>query len=381
MSMNNNKSFVNSNKDVYKKYIAQLFANSIATIEPKIVIKNNELQEEWNKLTKNINLIQINYLLVNEISQNGNAVLFLTNYFEKLKIFVSRISNIKYDNKLNIKSYDLELIIPEINNQTILVCKESDEYKYSYKFFIENNICSHVQIMDNLPFAYFTNNPLNLSDLSNVDPLLIEEFNKHLDLLLSDSLTSKSLFHLNTPLSQANSKNINQLKDVLNNPRGLIFENQNIFSLLQSGGLQIQQGLSIYLAILEKIKFYDNKIKELAFAPRNTLDAGTKNIHSTEANQINSQSDDYIELKANLLEISWTNFIRYTFFDYLKNNNDQFNDIDFESVEIDVEICGSTKYLKNIQNEYVQNQSGSLINPNKINQIQNQGELNEKEKN
>ena len=91
MSMNNNKSFVNSNKDAYKKYIAQLFANSIATIEPKIVIKNNELQEEWNKLTKNINLIQINYLLVNEISQNGNAVLFLTNYFEKLKIFVSRI--------------------------------------------------------------------------------------------------------------------------------------------------------------------------------------------------------------------------------------------------------------------------------------------------
>ncbi len=374
------KRFVNSNKEVYKNYISQLFANSIATISPKIKINNSNLQNEWESLLLKNNIIEINYLLVNQLSKNGDAVLFLTDYFKELKIFVANLSNVNYDNKLNIINFDLSLITPNIKNQTILVSKEKD-YQYCYKFFVNDDLNLHTQIMDNLPFTYFTNNPMNVDDLYNVDPLLIDEFNKHLDLLLSDSLTSKSLFHLNTPLTQSNSMNIDNLKRVLNDPRSVIFENQNIFSLLQSGGLQIQQGLSIYLAIIEKIKFYDNKIKELAFAPRSTLDAGTKNIHSTEANQINSQSDDYIELKANLLELSWTNFIKEVFFNYLKNNNENYYNFDFENIEVDVEICGSTKYLKNIQNEYIQNQSGSLINPNKINQIQNQGELNEKEKN
>ncbi len=371
--MADEKDFWISNNDMFKKHISKLFATTIATIEPKIEIKNEQVQKEWEKLKSNNNLLEINYQLVSELSKNGIMTLMLTTYFdkEKPKIVVAKPIYVQFAPKLKLEKIVLQFYLPIFGkNDYNINCtlNLSVNYKYTFQYFEEGKfVVDHIQPYTNYFFSFFKNNPEGKSDLDNVNPKWVEDYNKHLDMMLADSLTSKSLFHLNQPNTQGSMQNVKNLKETLYDPSAVIFENKNIFSLLQSGGLQIQQGLSQSVAIIEKLKFYDNKIKEYSFSPRNTLDAGTKNIHSAEANQINSQSDDYIEIKANLLEMGWEEFIRNVFFDYLSNNVDEFKNFNFDDIEIDVEISGSTKYLKNQENEYLQNQQGTLVNPNKIN--------------
>lgn len=361
--------FMDINKNMYSEYIATLFANTIATISPKITIDNKTIQKEFNEFAKDNNLININYNLVFKLSHNGYAGLFLTNLFKKPKVVVADINTIDFDARGLIKNFNIDFKINEL--MTIINCVYlKSKYKYTFNYLLLSKQKEVSQLFNNIPLKIFLNNPNGHNDLKNVCSKWIDDYNQTLDIILSDSKTSKSLFHLNTPLTQASTKNVDELKKTIDDPSSVIFENNNIFSLLQSGGLQIQQGNSIFQSLLEKLKFYDNKIKELSFAPRSTLDAGTKNMHSDEINSINSQSDDYIELKANLLEQNWKEFIIDIYFDYLKNNVDKYKNFNFENINVEVEIAGSTKYLKNRSNEYIQNQNGSLINPNDINKAE-----------
>lgn len=48
-----------------------------------------------------------------------------------------------------------------------------------------------------------------------------------------------------------------------------------------------------------------------------------------------------------------------------------------DEVNVNVEVSGSTKYLQNPANKYVQNQAGVLTNPNDLQQNQ---EINNEEK-
>ncbi len=362
--------------DHYEKYVASLFANTVGTIEPKIKFsgkKSKELQKEWDKLLEHNNLLEINYQLIEELSKEGCMALVLSTYFKKPKIVPARIIDVQYESNGDIKSFELQfyLATPGKCGYNILCCNQDKTFKYTFHYYDNvdaknNDVYNiHTQYYDDSIFAIFLNNPMGKNDMDNVPSKLITDINKHLDLLMTDSLTAKSLYHINLPQSQGKTDNVSKLKETLKDPNSLYFENKNIFSLLGSGGLQIQSGTSIGQVVLDKLKFYDNKVKELTFCPRNTADMGTKNIHSAEAMSINSQSDDYIEVKANLLEKGWSNFIKNVFIDYIKNNLDSYKDIDFEGVEVDVEISGSTKYLKNQANEYLQTQQGSLINPNK----------------
>lgn len=388
----NKVTFKKVNKHMYANYIASLFANTIATITPKIEIKDKSIQDAWeNIILKNNDILKINYQLVYKLSLKGKAALYLTTFYKEPKICVALPIEIEYDKKLVLQKYYFKLFLPEYRNYDYNVIganKRTSKKKYSYEHYVSMddylnrwNGNYYIQLGDNEPFIIFCNNPICQPDLGNVVSKWIDDVNAHLDLLLSDSKTAKSLHHINTPLNQANSDNITKLRRALDDTSETIFENQNLFSLLQSGGLQIQQGVSNYQSILDKLKYYDNKIKDLAFSPRSTLDAGTKNIHSAEANNINSQSDDYVEIKANLLEENWKEFIRKVFFDYLKNNVDEFKEFNFENIEIEVEIAGSTKYLQNRANEYLQTQQGTLINPSQqlSNPVQNEQQDNKQE--
>ncbi|MGV2392818.1 UNVERIFIED_CONTAM: hypothetical protein O8I53_07440 [Campylobacter lari] len=62
-----------------------------------------------------------------------------------------------------------------------------------------------------------------------------------------------------------------------------------------------------------------------------TADLGTKNIHSVEAEQINSDFEDYIEMKANIRELQLLNYFDQF---YLELNVDN------------IVITGSTSYDK-----------------------------------
>ncbi len=374
--------------DHYRRYIASLFANTVGTIEPKIKFSGNkskELQKEWDKLLEHNNILEINYQLIEELSKEGCMALVLSTYFKKPKIVPAKIIDIQYESNGDINSFELQFYLPRPGKcaYNISCSCAVKTFKYTFHYYDSvdaktNGVYnSHTQYYDDSIFTIFLNNPMGKNDMDNVPSKLITDINKHLDLLMTDSLTARSLYHINSPQSQAKNENIAKLKETLKDPNSLYFENKNILSMLATGGLQIQSGTSIGQVVLDKLKFYDNKVKELTFCPRNTADMGTKNIHSAEAMSINSQSDDYIEVKANLLEKGWTQFIKNVFIDYVKNNLDSYKDIDFEGVEVDVEISGSTKYLKDQENEYLQTQQGSLINPNKQAKQPNQGEGNE----
>ena len=343
-------------RQIWKNFAAKQYANTIATIPPKISFpKNKELQNQWDELVKWNNLLKINYKLVNNSHLNKVSFLGLKDVSGIPILVIGESSYYKMNaNKLvelNVKIDELgdwgiyEIYDINENNelknivQRYALNKNTNEkanpislsYKYTNNSFLKTL---------NIPFAPFFSNPLENDELENVDEQLFQDWKDNIDILITDSLVSKGIIHLNTPQMNGSSENITRLKKALTDPKEVLFENQSIFSLLQQGGIQIQQGQSNYLSILEKLKFLENKIKQFGFLKKETSDLGTKNLQTSETELLNSDADDYVELKANLMELQWEYFIRNVFFDYLKEIKNI--NTDFKNAVIEIEISGST---------------------------------------
>lgn len=373
-------------KNLWTNFGAKQFANSIATKAPKFKFSNSIIQAEWEVIEKYNNLLNINYKIINNSSIYGNHFLGLK-VIENIPILITG-EVIEYEMIAN-KIIKLDIKIDLFKNWNICEFYDLHDAKWKnqvqrYAFNSKNEFKSlktikysgkeqEFLITKNIPYWPFFANPLESADFENVPNELLEDWYTHLILITTDSLISKGLTHLNTPQMTGTADNIKKLKEALLDPKAVVYENTNIFSMLQQGGVQIQQGVSNYSSILEKIKFLENKIKQLAFLKKETTDLGTKNLQTSETELLNSDSDDYIELKANLMEIQWQGFLRNVFFDYLET----YKKIDCFNCEIDVEVIGSTKFLQNRSNRYIQNQQGSLMNPNEINNQTIVGEQNE----
>lgn len=373
MSLKIQSKFSKFSENFYPKYAAQLFANTLGTTIPKIKIENKKLQQLWDEFADEQSILDINYNLIYQTSLNGMMVLgIMVNKknepiitIGKPNLSLCEITNSKFT-KLIFQKFSLTNSGMGYND---IVEYDSGKYKkFACKVKCESSREERVtsQLFGTLtaPFILTKSNPLALDDFHNIENRLLADLNKHLELLLTDSLVAKSLVHINTPTINTNTDAINDLINAINDPTTTVYKNKNIFSLLQSAGLQIQQGVSNHQAILDNIKFYENKIRQFAFLPKSTLDSGTKNIHSQEMSLVNSDSDDYIEMKANLLENSWKQLVKI-YIDYLVSYK-KISPLNINQIKIDVEVAGSTKYLQNVDNEYIQNQQGVLTNPNDL---------------
>lgn len=199
-----------------------------------------------------------------------------------------------------------------------------------------------------IPYVIFYNNFLKTGDLSLVNNEYFELINRDLSVLLLDSYLSAPWIFVADGKStkaqiQKGLKNISER--VINvNPQLSMFDTQP-FHILQ-GNPQAQ-------TLIQKIEKAVSWVKKFAFMKSDSADMGTKNLHTAEVQEINSDFEDYIEAKANLRELQLLEF---------------FNKFYKSSRVAKVVICGSTKWLTTQAPKYQVNQNGVLINP----QVQNQ---------
>lgn len=194
-----------------------------------------------------------------------------------------------------------------------------------------------------IPYTLFFNNFLRTGDLNLVNGEYFELMNRDLSVLLLDSYLSAPWIFVADGKStksqiQKGLKNISER--VINvNPQLSLFDSQP-FHILQ-GNPQAQ-------TLIQKIEKTISWVKKFAFMKSDSADMGTKNLHTAEVQEINSDFEDYVEAKANLRELQLLDFFN-TFYSS-KNVNE-------------VVICGSTKWLTDEAPKYSVNQNGVLVNP------------------
>lgn len=383
---------INKNFHYFNKYAAMQFANTIATKKPKVEFKNKEIDNLWKKFCIENNFEKKFYELVYKTSLYGTIffgiypqTITISNKKEEIPFFTIGIPI--YFEKIGCIFSKLEIMIDVIkfNNTDYFIIEKWDKSETSNnKFFVSRSAqdkygnikklsdINYIKLsetefskFDLIPYVPFFANGIGENDLFNVEQKLINDFDIHLKLLLSDSIIAKGLVYLNTPNMQGTAENVNSLLKALRDPEATVYQNKNIFSMLQQGGVQIQQGIFNGTGIIEKLRYYELQIKKFSFMKMQSSDLGTKNMHNSETELLNSDADDYVESKANICEENILMWLLIVFNEYLRI----FYNLEIDVKKINVEVTGSTKYLQNIKNEYIQNQQGILNNPNKINNL------------
>lgn len=372
------------NKHPYHYYCAQQFANSIATKPPKIKFKNEKLEKLFKTDSKNNEISKINYEIVRQSSLNGSVFLGINSIKtidkKNQNMFIVGVPlNLK---KIGFDIIELEMVIDIYKNI-------SSTYYITEKWSLENNkfFCkrygflgeqqntitnlrsigwkvqketSFNRLVNKIPYSQFLANPFAKPDLYNVPKNLFKDFDDNIEILKNDSFVNKGMIFLNLAMGGTTNA-VSDLDAAIKDPKRIVFQNQNPYSLISNNGgagmYQPVQGQFLGDGIITKLKFYDQKIRKFGFIRSDSTIMGTKNAHSAEIANLNQDADDYLETKANLLEHAWKKFIDEIYA--------PFNNVQNEDCE--VEVAGSTKYLQNPENAYVQNQNGILTNPNDIN--------------
>lgn len=368
----------------YYYYCAQQFANTIGTKPPKIKFKNKSLEILFKNDSKNNDITKINYDLVRQSSLYGNAFLGIStiknNDKKNKNMFVIGIPlNFK---KVGFEIIELEMLIDiyKNNNSTYYITEkwslENNKFfckRYGFLGAQQNNTTtlkstgwkvqketSFNRISNKIPYLEFSANPFSKPDLYNVPKNLFKDYDDNIEILKNDSFVNKGMIFLNFAMGGTTTDAIQELNDAIKDPKKIVYQNSSPYSLISTNGgagmYQPVQGQFLGDGIITKLKFYDQKIRKFGFMRSDSTIMGTKNAHSAEIANLNQDADDYLEMKANLLENSWKKFIDEIYAPW--------NDVNDE--DSDVEVIGSTKYLQNPNNTYFQNQNGVLTNPNDI---------------
>ncbi|WP_051630145.1 hypothetical protein [Mycoplasma simbae] len=156
-----------------------------------------------------------------------------------------------------------------------------------------------------IPYKIFFNNSTKLGDLEQVNKEYFELLNRDLSVLLQDSYISAPWIFIESNKTIAD-KITAGTEDISN--RVITLPPQN--SLYGNYPIQSIQGQSQSLTLIPKVDKTISLIKKFAFLKNDSSDFGTKNMHNVEAQQINSDFEDYIEHKANLREMQLIDFFK-----------------------------------------------------------------------
>lgn len=370
---NNNFTRPNS-KEYYLKLGQRTQVNALAFKLPVIKFKNEALRKKWEEILSYNNFLELLQKLEAFTYRNG---IYALGFYKKNDITYFRIGEIldykETENNLNyLKIKELDF---NYKNRSLSVIKEyQDSFNSTWidTFYIDR--ITNKKITDNLaelmhasgrnlelnniafiPWIIFKNNYEENSDIKNVDPSLFETLNNCYEMLLRDNYHSSPFIFTET--ATKSSTTVENTKQAVYNFDKRIISASVQDSLYSSDGvpLTFYQGNSISQSILQKIDKINFLIKTQLFLKMDSADYGTKNMHTAEAENLNSSYADMLETKANLREYYYQKFI----FLVLKANG-QILEIN----DIDVTVPGSTKYLKSTDAFYLYNQDGVNLNPN-----------------
>ncbi|WP_444704926.1 hypothetical protein ACT1UH_02955 [Mycoplasma sp. 332] len=195
-----------------------------------------------------------------------------------------------------------------------------------------------------VPYKIFYNNQSKKPDLFLVNDEYFKLLDKDIEVLIKDS-------YLSAPWIFATDNNgiKKQIQEGLSDLNKRFIGISPQLQMYDYDPLRILQSQSQSQIIIQKIEKNINWIKKFAFMKQDSNDFGTKNMHNVEAQQINSDFEDYIEAKANLRELQFKEFLD-SFYPDLRINK--------------VLIYGSTEWLITEAKKYVVNMNGSFVGQN-----------------
>ncbi|AAT65044.1 hypothetical protein MBIO_0011 [Mycoplasmopsis fermentans PG18] len=346
----------NNKPDSYNQFLkfgTQTTINTIWSNLPKI-FKNNVEVKDYFTISKLQALQKLEQYLYCEgvaalrnnwmpaqvldylLDRNGNLVKLKT----RIKFYSSNISFYIDEEWIRIKNkveFKYDLLFDPIKN-VLLNVEQEKQAKALLDFYDYETLPFYNQI----PYQIFFNNHNAFPDLFNVNLYYFDMLDEDLKIAANDSNLSAPWIYVN---------DMNGLKDMIK--QGLKDPNDRFIPIntaIQMDGtppVQLVQGNSQAIPLIEKIRFNIKQIKKFAFLKEDSSDSGTKNMHNAEVQQINSDFEDHIEAKSNLRQMQLLNFFKT-----------------FEpSLLIDkVLIFGSTEWLKNEAWKYSANLNGSIIN-------------------
>ncbi|VEU75601.1 Uncharacterised protein [Mycoplasmopsis maculosa] len=336
--------------------------NTITTLWskfPKIYDTKNDLIKFNNKINILINLQKLESFLYTD------GVAALRNDFNVGQV----LDFIETNNELTYLKVKLFFESKSYNFQIIEEYKLTN-FKVDFKYEIVNDLRNKLseneieqiifkdfnykpKLVTKIPYQLFKNLFNCIPDLKNVNKEWFKMLDDDLKLLSRDSFISAPWIFSSgngdiKRLVQQGYDDVDERFIKLNSLNNL-YNNQDL--------IRLYQGLPQSPVLIQKIDKTIALIKKFGFMKSDTSDLGTKNIHSVEAEQINSDFEDFIEMKANIRELQLLEFFE-KFYSNLSIEN--------------IIITGSTAWLHEQAKILTTDQNGTIINnnPPEINEIE-----------
>ncbi|MHA3828766.1 hypothetical protein [Mycoplasma sp. Z1473D] len=354
-------------KSYFENQGALLQQSELATELPEIKLQKN--QKEIEEFLYKNDFLTVIQNLENLLFKNGIWALGVKN---NKKIVLGKVIDYKTND-------DNELINLKINVGKIESAEES--YSVYEEYNLENNkgyvvktavsINGEVTPLKNklgkqykqelfagdfIPFVIFKNNAQGKREVDLIDSKYFELLDIKLKALYYDTFTSTP-----TPLINWDMGN-NKVEDIKKSLYSLgkerMIETHSIGSYTDqiARPFEIVQSQSNAITLLQTIESISYWIKSALLFKKDSTDGGVHNIHSAEAQQLNSSYNHNLEMKANLREIYYTKFIKVVL---------KCLGLDYTQ-KIEVIATSSSKYLDKQAQTLSTDQNGVLLNSNLI---------------
>ena len=199
-----------------------------------------------------------------------------------------------------------------------------------------------------MPYTVFINDSTMEPEINKVTPKLFNALDNIWSVLSLDAFWSAPwLFANNT------KNNILQIKHGLANLKERVISTNQVLDQFSQSPINLVQGNSQANSLIQSSNYLVNLIKKFAFMKQDTSSMGTKNIHSTEAQEINSDFESAVTSKANLRELQLLDYF-----------NTFYKDLNVANVVVN----SSSQWLLTEAKKYSVNLNGSLINQTALQQ-------------
>ncbi|AKF41029.1 hypothetical protein AAW50_01065 [Mycoplasmopsis canis] len=216
-----------------------------------------------------------------------------------------------------------------------------------------NNYKQELNVLNFIPWTIFKNKADEAPDIEMINPELFEMLNAKYKSLILDMYLSLPIPQVQWNVGGTKADQIVKNLFSLDNNRTVKIDSKATISAL-GDNFDIKYAPTQAPQIITTIENLKHWIKKSLLLKKDGDDGGTSNKHNAEIATLNSDYDDYIEMKANLREIYYENFFRMLL---------KLLDLDFEQ-DIDVIVVSSTKWLQEQASIAQTNQQGiTLSNP------------------
>lgn len=301
-----------NSKKQFERYGLWNTINTIWSKLPKFFNENNEETHIFNKSSYLLSYQALESLLY----QKGIAALKKDFFTAEVIDYIEICDELLYlKAKLNFVSlsYSFEVIEEwsyDSNNKikfNYVITNKSSNQNLSnddIEDILINRFKYNARLEPAIPYTIFSNNFSQQPDLAIVDPEFFKTLDNNLYVLQNDAFLNSPWF-----FTSANKSISDQINQGFKNIKKRVITLSALNSFMDTNPIQMLQGQSQSQSIIQSIDKTIALIKKFSFMKNDSSDFGTKNMHNVEAEQINSDFEDYIEQKSNLRELQLLEFM------------------------------------------------------------------------